>query len=98
MKSQDSHPQNDSQRKRSGEPDQGAASRQRQAAEAAVAGEERKPQNASSSNVETEGTQPLKDERPDPTVEQNPVDEAGWESFPASDPPAVSRSAAKRPK
>lgn len=33
---------------------------------------------------------------PDPAVEENPVDEASWESFPASDPPSfsVSRSAA----
>ena len=33
---------------------------------------------------------------PDPVVEGNPVDEASWESFPASDPPSfnVSRSAA----
>lgn len=33
---------------------------------------------------------------PDPVVEENPVDEASWESFPASDPPSfnVSRSAA----
>jgi hypothetical protein len=35
------------------------------------------------------------DEVPDPAVAKNPIDEASWESFPASDPPSfnVSRSA-----
>jgi hypothetical protein len=36
------------------------------------------------------------DEVPDPAVARNPIDEASWESFPASDAPSfnVSRSAA----
>ena len=36
---------------------------------------------------------------PDPLVEENAVDEASWESFPASDPPSfnMSRSAASSP-
>jgi hypothetical protein len=33
---------------------------------------------------------PAKAERPDPAVVDNPVDEASWESFPASDSPFFS--------
>ena len=38
----------------------------------------------------TMGRSPQIAERPDPAVVDNPVDEASWESFPASDSPGLS--------
>ena len=59
--------------------------------ERAVPGEERRPKSKSEQESSVAGEARKHQEgkaKPDRVVAQNPIDEAAWESFPASDPPS----------
>ncbi len=57
--------------------------------ERAVSGEERRPRADGAPSVAGEARKHQEGKaKPDQVVAQNPVDEAAWESFPASDPPS----------
>ena len=63
--------------------------RERQESERDTAGEERMPKSGQSPHVAAAVQRSVEgDMKPEKSVENNRVDEAAWESFPASDPPS----------